>query len=363
VPLSVVCSNVAQVATLITQDVLMPSDTVFPNFDTSNGPVECTVIIGESLVVVDKVVEDGPSDPPDFTHTVMQGGTALGSGVDPAPNTFCSEADSFANCAVINVAADSGEGAEAVALVEEPPPGYDVASVECTETHRIDNLDLDGTGMPADAPPADSDDINLDGDGPSDAYCIVTNQWIGGTLDVDVSVVNDDGGTGMPADVTIEIYDSTDALISSHPCPADGNCVINGMLPPGDYTLGYTGLPTYTDSWTQTTTPPMIPTAIDTQAIITDDPDAAFTIVTGGLVSIDGVFDDPPPATTTTTTTTTTTIVPATTTTTSLVIPIAPTLPETGASAAANARIAMVAVGLIAAGGALVIAVSRRRTA
>jgi hypothetical protein len=358
-PLTVECFE-SQVPNVVTQEVLVESDTVHPNFDTSNGPVDCFVALGSSLVVVDKDVFGGPADPPDFTHQVVQGQAVIGTGIDPAVDVYCDAG--LADCAVINVAADSGVDAEVIALTETPPPGYVVDDVQCVEYYRIDDAGLDGTGIPdADLPSAnDGTDIDLDLDGPSDAYCVVRNVWTGGTLDVDVSVINDNGGIGAPADVTIEIYDSTDALVSTHPCPADGNCVVDGMLPAGDYTIGYSGLPTYTDSWTQTVTPPLIPTGVDSQAIVTDDPDAEFTIVAGGLVEIDGVLDDPVPATTTTTTTTT--VVPTTTTTTTIAVPLAPTIPATGTSGEANARMATLAIALIAAGGLLVVGVSRRRS-
>lgn len=323
----------------VPQAVLEPSDSVNPYFTTEFGPATCFVSIQTTILAVDKVVEGGPATPPPFPVAVAQGATQLATGADPAPNVFC-DAD-LADCALLNVDPDFASE-EPVGLTEAPPAGYALAGIECD--HFIGDLagTLDGSGI------GDSDgdgtDLGFDGD----IYCVVTNQWIGGTLDVDASVTNDNGGVAGVTDVQVEVYDAADALIlGPTACAADGNC-LNVELPPGDYTIGYAGPAGYTRSITQTVTNPLL----TTQAIVTDDPDAEFAIVTGGVVEIDVAIDDPTPATTTTTSTTTTTTT----------IAVAPALPETGTSGAANAQIAAIATAMVLLGGTLVVGVGRRRS-
>lgn len=327
---------------LVEQSVLEPSDDVYPFFSTFYGPAECYVYISATIVAVDKVVDGGPTTLPEFPVDLVQDGSTLASGADPAPNVAC--AADLADCALINVQPDFSVQ-EPVSLVETPPAGYELAGIECDYFIGSLTETLDGSGV-ADVD-GDGSDLGFDGD----IYCEVTNTWIGGTVDVDASVTNDNGGMAAVTDVSVEVYDSTDTLIlGPTACAADGSC-LTAELPPGDYTIGYAGPAGYSREITQTVTNPVLTAE---QAIVTDDPDAAFTIVTGGLVEIDIAIDDPVPATTTTTSTTTTT----TTTTIAL---LAPTIPATGTSGTANAQIAAVALGCVVAGGLLVIATTRRR--
>ena len=112
------------------------------------------------------------------------------------------------------------------------------------------------------------------------------------------------------------------------------------MLSIGDYVIGCVGPAGYGREVTQSVTGPT--------ERIDDDPDAAYTIGAGDVVTIVVAIDDP----------TTTTIAPTTTTTT-----LAPTttglgagagtLPATGTSSGTNTWMALLALGLIGAGGSL----------
>ncbi len=316
-------------------------------FATGGGyPADCTIWLRQAIVILDKTVvgTDTPAPSSDFTLEVFADGAQVATAVDPS-NDICEgwdDADAGTACAVIGV--EPG----VITLGELPTTGYEFAGLEC---ESIDPLENENPDEAFDDESATYDLLE------SDLYCTITNTYAEGQLIVTASVNNDDGGTAGVEDVSIEVYeDGVDApVVAATACAADGSC-LDEMLPIGDYVIGYTGPDGYTREITQSVTAPSTTTTslpVIQEAMVTDDPDAEFTIENGGLVEIEVAIDDPAPEPTTTTTE------PATTTT--AFDAGAGTLPPTGASSETNMTIAVLAFALIAAGLALVGV--RRRTA
>jgi hypothetical protein len=320
----------------------------FAEFSLGQGPgVLCYIDLWAAVVAADKIVQDGPADASDFTLQAYDVAEALvASAVDP------SDADCFddmANCAYMNIDIELTDGP--YTIDEVPAWGYVRVQRECDlYVGDLDGYFAEGSFN------ANTDDGTFDFDG--DAYCQVTNRYATGFLTVTAEVINDNGGTATRDDVSFEVFRAdTTPQITQTACLADGSCY-DGLLPIGDYVMGYVGPAGYTVDITQTVIPPEFPSEI-----ITDDPDAAFTMEEFATVEIVITINDPVPATTTTsTTTTTTTLAPTTTvavTTTTVFDSSGVTLPGTGTSSQANGWMATLALLFVASGGALLIA--RRR--
>lgn len=314
---------------------------------TFDGPGEVTAA---TTVAVDVATFGGPPDAA-FGVELLQGAGSLASATETAPNSDCS-APALAECAVLQVPLPLATD-DPVGLVTTAPPGWSTPTITCDRTADLGALT--GAGLAEN----DHDGTDLLAAG-GDTYCVVTYVWEGGHVTIDAAVVNDDGGTATATAVQAEVYDSTDTLIAGPTaCAADGSC-LELDLPPGDYTVGYVGPAGYTLDVTQSTTNqgPLQ----QTQAIVSGDPQAAFTIASGDQVDITLTIDDPEPLPTTTTTTTTT---PTTTTTipagappttppaTTAAPTIAPILPETGTTGRTTGAIAAIAATSVLAGVAL----------
>lgn len=312
--------------------------------------VECTIRLRAGVVAIDKIVMGGPAASTEFAIDVIDVQNAVvATAVDPS-NAPCTA--QLTNCALVNVNTQVNGTALAVDESAIPGWGYLLASTACDSFINLDDYFPQAQFSP------DSSDGSFDLSR-GDAYCQVTNRYATGSLDVETVVINDSGGTATPTDVSFEVFRSDSTLeIAETACLADGSCY-DGVLPVGDYVMGYVGPAGYTVDITQVITPFEPPTEM-----ITDDPDAAFTMEEFAQVDIVITINDPVPATTTTstTTTTTTTVAPTTTvraTTTTALDASGVTLPSTGTSSEANGWMATLALLFVASGGALLIA--RRR--
>ncbi|MCB0966698.1 MAG: hypothetical protein KDB37_07670 [Ilumatobacter sp.] len=295
---------------------------------------ECTIVVGTSVVAIDKIVTgEGAATFADFEFEIFDGEGApvdtAGAIVDPSGDV-CD--GTLSDCVL--VAVTPGD----YSLGEVPEYGYEVSSVDCTSNINIEKYF--GEEQPKEIIELEGAAFNTE-DG--DAYCIVTNEYREGRLIVTAAVNNDDGGTAGVTDVSIEVYqaDGDTPVVPATACAADGTC-LDTMLPVGDYVIGYIGPDGYTHAVTQSVSLEVAEKLADAEA--------AFTAAYGAVVEIEVTIDDPEPEPTTTTT------LPATTTT--AFDAGAGTLPPTGSSDT-NTRLAMVAIALIAAGGAL-LAVRRR---
>jgi len=307
------------------------------------GTAQCDIVVRQPILVLDKVVvgTDEPLAADQFTMEIFAAGSLETTAVDPSDAVCDDWADVDAgDCVAVPLSV--GE----FTLGEEPVTGYEYAGIQCGPAYR------GGDGQPGEAFADASAIVDLT---ETDIYCRIENTYAEGQLVVSASVNNDDGGTAGVEDVSIEVYEDgvETPVVAATACAADGSC-LDMMLPVGDYVIGYEGPDGYTREIMQSVTAPTTTTTEpEIEAIVTDDPDAEFTVENGGLVEIEVAIDDPEPEPTTTTTE------PATTTT--AFDAGAGTLPPTGASSETNTTIAVVAFALIAAGLALVGV--RRRTA
>jgi len=313
---------------------------------TDGQTVECTIRLRAGVVAIDKIVMGGPAASTEFAIDVLDDQNALVTTAVDSSNAPCTA--QLTNCALVNVNTQVNGTALAVDESVIPGWGYLLESMACDSAINLDDYFPQAQFSP------DSSDGSFDL-GRGDAYCQVTNRYATGFLDVNTVVINDNGGTATPTDVSFEVFRSDSTLeIAETACLADGSCY-DGVLPVGDYVMGYVGPAGYTVDITQVITPSEPPTEM-----ITDDPDAAFTMAESAQVDIVITINDPVPAATTTTTTTT--VAPTTTvraTTTTALDASGVTLPSTGASSGANGWMATLALLFVASGGALLIA--RRR--
>jgi hypothetical protein len=323
--------------------------------------VDCEVTVVQPAVLIDKWISGGEATTSDFTMEVFdEGGELVDDDVDPS-SAFCGQSSStLDDCAVIALPAGTYQ------LGEQLAPGYAPTNVWCT------------TFTPWASPPADVFpdaigvfDLSTDiGEDDPFASCVVTNTYYEGDIVVEKVVVNDDGGTATAADFTAEVFRESDgALVVDEVCGATGDCIAE-TLPIGEYRIGESGPGGYTPTVACTVTeepdgPPPIGTFPPLDEAIPGD-DALATVEPFGEVTCVITNDDPTTttSTTSTTTTTTTTTTVLATTTTDLggqpVVPstVAPILPPTGPNDS-NGTMAVVALVLLAVGGAL-LALRRR---
>jgi LPXTG-motif cell wall-anchored protein len=310
----------------------------------------CSIYVDIPTLIVDKIVDGGGLTASDFTVEVYDSvGVLVTSTNDPDPlvcPAFFPDSDT---CSIVALDAGSYQ------LGEVAEYGYAVDNVGCVD-YPLNINEQFGGGV---------GEFSIGGVQEAIVeYCEVTNRYYEGNLIVQKVVVNDDGGVATAADFIAEVYEEDGgALALSEQCIADGSC-LDADLGIGTYRIGETGPTGYTATvaCVETQEPDGPPPTGTTPPTLGPPPaeslpgDAALAeILPFNQVTCTITNDDVPQPTTTTTTTTTTTLAPTTT----ALGAAAGTLPATGTSANANSLMAMIAMVLLASGGALLVV--RRR--
>lgn len=315
--------------------------------------VSCSIVMSTGMIFVDKLFPsemDGPAivgpDPDgganrdDFTiEAYTSGGTLVTSGVDDSDDGCGGFGDVAAgNCLMFLVAPGD------YVLGETSVPGYLAVDVDCGD---VGSPGLDGP--PQINPPqlemldAPGAAFNVTDEFPgASVYCTLVNQYFEGSVILTKDLTNDDGGTAVLGDFTLELYDGDGGLVDSGVCGNDGVC-LEGDYPIGDYVVGEVG----PDGYTRTVTQQI---ALPTEQLT--DTEASFTLEAFAQVEVNVASDDQA---------TTTTVAPTTVgpTTTDLGAGVA-TLPATGSSDNTSTLAAMAVALLLLGLGATTLA--RRRT-
>ncbi len=247
----------------------------------SNVFFECTVEVSAiPSIYADVEVLSGTAAPSDFAVNLAttEGGTPTATTTDPAATT-CSDSDlDTAKCAKITtVPGTSFLSATGVA-------GYALSHVTCADA-------------PGGSPVIASNGAVAHGAGNLDTLCTISVRYVTQTISVDVVIINDEGGTAAAADFTIEVRDSTNAIVASgvDPEPGINNASFTTVQPIGEYTVTVSG-----------------PTGYTTEIVDTQVPDGAerFQLVPNNNVAVVVTANDPAPLATTSTTVAPTTVDP-----------------------------------------------------
>lgn len=317
----------------------------------------CTVwLLADTTLVVDVAIEGGPAATEDFGIEVYndEGGALVETltetndecGAFPEEEDDFFESVDFSQCGLLRLPAGDYQLGATV-----PAYGYVIDDVECFAVDP--DFFFDGPGNEASERFEGTlgafthGDVLGESDEPSFTVCEISAVYVEQPVHADVII---EGGDLDPDDVMIEVYDSDGNLVDSKADPEPGadNASATFMLPIGDYNFGIAGNGDYDVAVT---------VEVLVQIALIDDASTAFALAPGTFVTAELVLTAPPVVTTTTTTTTSTV---APTTTAAPVVTIDPNavLPATGSNSTTWPMM-LLALGLMAFGGATVFATRR----